>query len=207
MREQNSYSTKRKRRRRKKKSGCGCIVTAGLCFILIACILIFTDVLDTMRHRIELQLYPLGYRQEIMKASDEYNLEPEFICAVIHTESRFDPEATSPVGAKGLMQLMPETFLWLASVRGEDRTESDLLTPRINIDYGCYYLRYLADTYGDIYTAAASYNAGSVVTSWLGNPDYSSDGITLSSIPYPETEDYVEKIKTAQQMYQSLYFE
>ncbi len=197
----------KKARNRKKKNGCGCGITMALCFILIACVLIFTDVFEALKHRIELQLYPLTYKEEILKAAEDYNLEPEFICAVIHTESGFNPDAESPVGAKGLMQLMPETFLWLSQKRGQNLDESMLNVPYINIDYGCYYLRYLTDTYGDLYTACASYNAGTVVTDWLKNPDYSQDGVALYSIPYPETSQYVEKIKKTEEIYTRLYFE
>ncbi len=193
--------------RKRKKSGCGCSITLALCFILVACVLIFTDVFETLKHRIELQIYPLVYKEEILRASEDYNLEPEFICAVIHTESSFNPEAESPAGAKGLMQLMPETFLWLSQKRGEALDESMLTVADINIDYGCFYLRYLTDTYGNRYTACASYNAGTVVSDWLENPDYSDDGVTLHSIPYPETSGYVEKIKKTEEIYERLYFD
>lgn len=194
--------------RRKKKKGCGCsgwVVTA-LAFILIACILIFTDVLSVLRQKIEMQLYPLNYREEIMQASIEYDLEPEFICAVIHTESSFKPQAQSVAGAQGLMQIMPDTFLWLSDLKNEDRSSEDVFIPEVNIDYGCYYLRLLTDNYGDCYTACAAYNAGSVVSDWLQNPRYSADGVTLYSIPYSETSEYVEKIRHAEEMYQKLYF-
>ncbi len=196
-------------RRRKKKKGCGCsgwAVTA-LAFILIACILIFTDVLTVLRQKIEMQLYPLNYREEILKASEEYDLEPEFICAVIHTESGFKSDAESVAGAQGLMQIMPETFSWLCDLKDEDYSPEDVFIPEVSIDYGCYYLRRLTDNYGDEYTACAAYNAGNIVESWLENPQYSADGVTLYSIPYAETSQYVEKIRHAEEMYQKLYFE
>ncbi len=195
--------------RRKKKKGCGCsgwVVTA-LAFILIACILIFTDVLSILRQKIEMQLYPLNYREEILKASEEYDLQPEFICAVIHTESGFKSDAQSVAGAQGLMQIMPETFSWLCDLKGEEYNSDYVFIPEINIDYGCYYLRRLTNTYGDEYTACAAYNAGSVVSDWLQNPQYSADGVTLYSIPYGETSEYVEKIRHAEEVYQKLYFE
>ena len=196
-------------RRRKKKKGCGCsgLLVTALAFILLACILIFTDVLTVLRQKIEMQLYPLNYREEILKASEEYNLEPEFICAVIHTESGFKSDAQSVAGAQGLMQIMPETFLWLCDLKDEDYSPEAVFIPEVSIDYGCFYLRRLTDAYGDEYTACASYNAGGVVDSWLQNPQYSSDGITLYSIPYTETPQYVEKIRHAEQMYQKLYFD
>lgn len=196
-------------RRKRKKKGCGCsgLLVTALAFILLACILIFTDVLSVLRQKIEMQLYPLNYREEILKASDEYDLEPEFICAVIHTESGFKSDAESVAGAQGLMQIMPETFNWICDLKDEDYSPEDVFIPQVSIDYGCYYLRRLTNTYGDCYTACAAYNAGGVVDSWLRNPRYSSDGITLYSIPYSETSEYVDKIRHAEQMYQKLYFE
>lgn len=196
-------------RRRKKKKSCGCsgfLVTA-LVFILLVCVVAFTDVLEVLRLKIEMQIYPLNYREEILNASEEYDLEPEYICAVIHTESKFNSIAESTAGAKGLMQIMPETFMWIANLKNETISPELILNPAVNIDYGCYYLRYLADHYGDCYTASAAYNAGGIVNEWLNNPLYSSDGVTLYSIPYNETSEYVERIRHAEQMYQKLYFD
>lgn len=195
------------RRKRKKSCGCSGFLVTALAFILIACILIFTDVLSVLRQKIEMQLYPLNYREEILRASQDYDLEPEFICAVIHTESGFKSDAESAAGAQGLMQIMPETFLWLCGLKDETHSPQDVFDPSINIDYGCYYLRRLTDAYGDCYTACAAYNAGGVVEQWLQNPQYSTDGVTLYSIPYGETSQYVDKIRHAEQMYQKLYFE
>ncbi|MGN0452628.1 MAG: lytic transglycosylase domain-containing protein [Ruminococcus sp.] len=196
-------------RRKAKKHGCsfGTALAVILIFILLTAILISTGVLTSFVNSVEKQFYPLKYSAEISKASEEYDLEPEYICAVIYTESSFDPNAQSHAGAKGLMQLMPETFLWLAETRGEDLNTDDLWDAETNIDYGCYYLRYLINHYGDKYTACAAYNAGNVVSHWLSDERYSSDGITLSYIPYGETADYVDKIRSAEEMYEKLYFE
>ena len=199
-------SESRRRRRRKKKSGCGCVLVFLLCIVLVVVILAGSGVISTIRTDIEKYIYPLKYEQIILEASEEYGFEPEFICGVIYTESKFRLDAESHVGAQGLMQILPETFQWLAQKRGENLTLQDMNTPEVSIDYGCYYLRLLTDTYGDIYTACAAYNAGNVVSTWLSDPAYSSDGVTLSSIPYEETSEYVSRIKSAQQMYEKLYF-
>ncbi len=199
-------SSKHRKKRRKGCSCSGALVTA-LLLILVVCVLAFTDVLSVLRQKIEMQIYPLNYREEILEASEEYDLEPEFICAVIHTESKFDSNAKSVAGAQGLMQIMPETFMWIAELKDETTSSDSVFVPRINIDYGCYYLRHLTDLYGDCYTASAAYNAGSVVTEWLSDPLYSTDGVTLYSIPFDETAEYVERIRYAEQMYQKLYFD
>lgn len=151
-------------------------------------------------------LYPMKYQQQVDRAAETYNLEKSLIYAVIRTESHFDPEAESHVGAVGLMQLMPESFEWLQGLRGQELDISELNNPDVNIDYGCYLLRYFYDYYGSEETAVAAYNAGFVVGDWLKDPNYSSDGKNLDAIPYGETERYVEKVMKAKKMYKKLYF-
>lgn len=151
-------------------------------------------------------LYPMKYQQQVDRAAETYNLEKPLIYAVIRTESHFDPEAESHVGAVGLMQLMPESFEWLQGLRGQELDMSELNNPDVNIDYGCYLLRYFYDYYGSEETAVAAYNAGFVVGDWLKDPNYSSDGKSLDAIPYGETERYVEKVMKAKKMYKKLYF-
>lgn len=151
-------------------------------------------------------LYPIKYQQQVDKASETYDLDKSLIYAVIRTESHFDPEAESHVGAVGLMQLMPESFEWLQGLRNEELDISQLNNPDVNIDYGCYLLRFFCDYYGSEKTAVAAYNAGFVVGDWLKDPNCSSDGKTLDIIPYGETEQYVKKVMNAKKMYKKLYF-
>lgn len=195
------------RRKRRKKRGCAKGVFVVFLLLIITCVLIFTGVLKDLRTGIEKQFYPLEYKEEILYTASKYDFSPEFICAVIHTESKFQSTAESHVGAKGLMQLMPETYQWLCTLRGEEYNAENITIPKVNIDYGVYYLRFLTDRYSDPYTACAAYNAGlSNVNAWLENADYSSDGKTLSTIPYKETSDYVQRIKEAENTYARLYF-
>lgn len=159
------------------------------------------------RNILEETAYPIKYSEYVDRAADEYQLNKPFIYAIIRTESKFDPEVTSYVGAKGLMQLMPDTFQWLAKLRGETVDPDTYSDPDVNIDYGCYFLRYLLDRYEDETTAAAAYNAGhNKVDQWLSDSSLSSDGKTLDTIPYPETKQYVEKVEYAKVMYKKLYF-
>lgn len=153
-------------------------------------------------------MYPKKYEEYVTKAAKDYNLEEALIYGVIKTESNFDPDAESPVGAVGIMQIMPETFQWLQTVRGIEGTyETDsLLEPEINIDYGSYLLRYFYDLYGTEQAAIAAYNAGFIVGEWLENPEYSSDGVVLDYIPYPETESYVDKVLANKEKYNELYY-
>lgn len=194
-----------------RKSSRGCLPKFLLAVLIVGilfALLYFTGAFRSIRISIEKYIYPLKYEAEIMKASEKYDLEPEFIAAVIYTESKFKENSESSAGAKGLMQLMPNTFMWLVEKRGDSYTESDIMTPEVNIDYGCYYLSWL-DKYlpGDIYTATAAYNAGmGRVSEWLENPRYSVDGENLVTMPFTETENYVNEIKHKEQKYSELYF-
>ena len=138
------------------------------------------------------------YREEVLKYSIKYGLEPAFIYAIIETESNFNQNASSPVGAKGLMQIMPATFEEMKKQFTLDGEEDDgytfdnILEPEVNIKYGVRYCKYIKDMFpqASIKTWAAAYNAGPfAVQGWLSNALYSSDGIDLiyEKIPYRDT--------------------
>ncbi len=115
------------------------------------------------------------------------------ILSVIRAESDFHPDATSPVGAKGLMQLMPDTFAWLCEELNEAHAEGEITDPETNIRFGSYYLSYLFEKFGSWRVALAAYNAGEGrVAEWLQDPTLASGG-ALRRIPYPETAAYVKK--------------
>jgi len=161
---------------------------------------------DYLYTEYEKRTHPLEYTSIVQRASAEFGVPEYVIYAVIKTESSFRADAVSYRGAVGLMQIMPETFMWIADLKDADVQESEIFNPLVNMDYGCYYLRYLTDHYEDLYTACAAYNAGGIVQSWLSDPQYSTDGVTLYSIPYEETSQYVDKIRHAEEMYEKLYF-
>ena len=148
--------------------------------------------------------YPLQYRAEIEKAAAAYGLPVSLVFGVVHTESRFQPNAVSPVGAQGLMQIMPETGLWLAVKLGID--EYDLMDPETNLNMGCWYLNYLIGLFGDDYNAVlAGYNAGhNRVRGWMQEEEYTENG-KLAVIPIKEAADYVQKVLSAQKEYQAIY--
>lgn len=153
-------------------------------------------------------VYPLQYTEEVTAASEEFGVEPSLIYAVIHTESDFRPQVTSSAGAKGLMQLTDSTLEWALNRAGEKGkyTPEDLYDPQVNIHYGVYVLTLLGEQFENTETILAAYNAGiGRVGEWLKNPIYSADGVHLTAIPYPETADYVERVKNARKQYQELY--
>lgn len=201
---------RRTRKRNTKKGGKVKVVIISIVAIALAvtAVLAATNFYKKTENNLEKSAYPLEYTDLVNKAAKDYNLQPALIYGVIHTESRFNPDAGSSVGAVGLMQIMPETFDWLQEKRGEagKYTTEDLYTPSVNIDYGSYLLRYFLDYYGNEKCAVAAYNAGFEVSNWLEDPNCSPDGMTLDVIPYPETSEYVVKVENAKQKYIELYF-
>lgn len=152
-------------------------------------------------------LYPLRYEDYVEVYARENNLSPEFVCAVIYCESGFDNEAVSNVGATGLMQIMPDTFSWIAMKLGEKADYSSATDPETSIKYGCYYYGYLTSRYGRVQEVLAAYHAGlGNVDKWLADERYSADGKTLHSIPFPTTSKYVKKVMLTEKIYQKLYF-
>ena len=195
------------RRYRKKRHPLRRFIIFLLIFAAAAGGLYFTiQNLDTAQDVLEKSLYPIKYSKFVEKAAAEYNLDAALIYGVIHTESHFDEDAESHAGAVGLMQVMPSSFEWLQKLRGTELAQSELEKPAVNIDYGCYLLRYFLDTYGTEQAAVAAYNAGFVVSDWLSDSSISPDGKTLVNIPYDETANYVEKVANAKKMYIKLYF-
>jgi soluble lytic murein transglycosylase len=137
--------------------------------------------------------YPLRYADIVRGHADNYRLEPELLAAVIYTESKFDPDAESPSGAIGLMQLLPETAAGIAERTGGSRFETaDLYDPELNVRYGSWYLRHLLDKYdGDLRKALAAYNGGQ------GNVD--------RGIQYAETKAYVDRVRELSEKYRRAY--
>lgn len=145
-------------------------------------------------------VYPLKYAPEIAKYSDQYGVDPALVAAVILQESRFNPAAVSPKGAKGLMQFMPGTAATMAKEIG--LKSYDLFDPVDSIQLGAAHLRDLLAKYnGNVDAALAGYNAGT------GNADaWIRKGI-LGNIPFGETNNYVKKVKNYQKVYQTMYTE
>ena len=151
--------------------------------------------------------YPLEHEEIIVECAEEYGIDPNMICAVIATESRFSEEAESQKGAVGLMQIMPDTGEWIAGKLRMEFSEEDLKDPAVNIRMGTWYLNFLAERFqGEQDTIIAAYNAGhGNVEKWLEEPQYSPDGRTLSVIPFDETRNYVKKVNLAYEIYKTFY--
>jgi soluble lytic murein transglycosylase len=150
---------------------------------------------------------PLRHEDIIRQQAADKHVNAALIAAVIYEESRFRDQ-TSNAGARGLMQITPETADFIAHRSGGVLFEqSDLATPQVNIAYGTWFLRYLIDHYGGNETlAVAAYNAGqSNVDRWVrdaGGPDKFD---SAKHIPFPETRAYVQNVQKRREQYRDHY--
>lgn len=158
---------------------------------LLAAAAIGVTVLGPIVHDAVLEItLPLRHEDIIRQQARDKNLDPALVAAVIYRESKFRDQ-TSAAGAKGLMQILPDTAQFIAKRTGGTQFElRDLANPQVNISYGCWYLRYLLDRYGGNEVAAvAAYNAGhGHVDAWGGS------ALTIADIRFPETKQYVQDV-------------
>ena len=176
--------------------------------ILLGSIIIslFANLIITL---VQKKSYPKKYEEFVEKYASEYNGPEYVIYAVINTESGFNSNIESNAGALGLMQMMPNTFKFLASDEHlNEETEFEALKdPETAIRYGTYYLRYLFNRFHKWSVVFAAYNAGEgQVADWLSDIKYSSDGETLKKIPISETRSYVKKVNKAITYYKNTYY-
>jgi soluble lytic murein transglycosylase len=144
---------------------------------------------------------PLRHDDVIRQQAADKGLSPALISAVIYAESRFRDQE-SHAGARGLMQITPQTADVIAHLSGgTEFVTGDLSDPEINIRYGSYYLRYLLDRYrGNEVAALAAYNAGTGNVDRWGGAELEPDGIR-----FPETRAYVDKVLDKRQEYRDKY--
>jgi soluble lytic murein transglycosylase len=127
--------------------------------------------------------------------------DPALLAAVIYAESRF-VDQTSSAGARGLMQITPDTADTIEALSGGETFEyEDLADPDLNIRYGSFYLRYLLHRYeGNVVAALAAYNAGE------GHSDeWGGASLEVEDIQFPETVDYVNEVLDKQEAYRKKY--
>jgi soluble lytic murein transglycosylase len=160
-------------------------------------------LLPTVDDAVQEVTLPLRHDDIIRQQAADKQLDPSLIAAVIYAESRFR-DATSHAGARGLMQITPQTAAEIARRSGGTQFEQgDLAEPQINIAYGSWYLRWLLRHYGENeLLAVAAYNAGTGnVDRWIAR----DPGLTADEIPFPETRHYVAKVLDARRDYQRTY--
>lgn len=146
---------------------------------------------------------PVKYEQEIKYACREFGMEKELVYALIKTESNFKEDALSGKGAKGLMQLQEETAVWCAEKMGFEVFDvENIFDPETNIRIGVWYISYLIDELGSEDLAIIAYNAGiNRVREWKKEGLVSEKIHEDNQIPYPETKQYIKKVKYYRDLY------
>jgi soluble lytic murein transglycosylase len=169
------------------------LVIAGL--VVAAGVLIATQI--DFGEAIEEVTLPLRHEDIIRQQAERFDLDPALIAAVINEESGFSDQ-TSEAGARGLMQITPETGDQIERLSGgETFVYEDLSDADLNIRYGTFYLRHLLDRFGGNEVAAlAAYNGGPEnVVAWGGSD------LEVEDIEFPETRAYVENVLEEREEY------
>ncbi|MBK5111163.1 MAG: lytic transglycosylase domain-containing protein [Thermoleophilia bacterium] len=198
-----SSSAKRRRRpaavpRKKSRMGRSLLVLFVLLGVAVLSVVLLADVFQKGIQEVTL---PLRHENVIRQQAEEKQVDAALIAAVIYSESRFSDQ-TSEAGARGLMQITPETAREIEKLSGgTEFVLDDLSDPDLNIRYGTFYLRHLLDRFdGDQVAALAAYNAGpGNAESWGGSP------MKVEDIDYEETRAYVQAVLEKQREYRHIY--
>jgi soluble lytic murein transglycosylase len=188
-------------RSRGRRSLVALLLVVGIGAVLAAA------VLPTLKDAAREFTLPLHHEDIIRQQAKEKDLPADLIAGVIYAESKFSDQ-TSHAGARGLMQVTPSTAHAIATRTGGSAfQESDLSDPEVNIRYGSWYLRNLLDHYdGDIVYALAAYNAGQGnVDKWVAAAQAEGGRLKVSSIPFAETREYVQRVLDAKADYREHY--
>ncbi len=156
-------------------------------------------------------VYPLKYKEQIMKYSQKNNIDPYLILAIINTESKFNKDAVSSMKAKGLMQITKPTAEEINTMTNSapEINDNTIYDIDVNIEIGCYYLASLIERYnGNYYLAICAYNAGiGNVNKWIEQniipPTLDTTDVKL---PFNETTNYLKKVVKAYEVYKKIYY-
>ncbi|MCR4341096.1 MAG: transglycosylase SLT domain-containing protein [Gemmatimonadaceae bacterium] len=157
-----------------------------------------------LRYRL---VHPILELERIAAEANENGLDPALVAALIKQESNFNPRATSPVGARGMMQIMPSLGTRMARSRGIQSWHSDMLyDPAISIDFGTQHLAELLRDYPHLEHGLAAYNAGATpVARWRTKAGAADPEVFTERIPFVETRDYVRAVVRNRAFYRALY--
>ncbi len=155
-------------------------------------------------------LYPIPYRDALLKHASSRNVDPRFLLSVMRQESRFRPNVKSVAAARGLMQFIPDTSNKIAGELGRERFEqNELYYPPTAILFGSQYVANLFKLFPTQPDAvAASYNGGEDnVQRWLGRSKSNYAGRYVPEMGFAQSKDYVLRVMANYRMYQLLYDE
>lgn len=149
--------------------------------------------------------YPLRYEEVIEKNAKKRGLDPYLIMALIHQESGFAADARSPVGASGLMQIMPATGRELGSKLHGFFSEKRLVDPAVNVELGTYYIKQLVDLFhGNYELAIAGYNGGPYrIRAWRQKSGRQPLDEFLEGLALSETRNYVKRVTILRSSYEA----
>lgn len=163
--------------------------------------------IDGIRYLWEIA-FPRAYASYVGQASQRWGVPTELIWGIMRAESSYRKDAISPVGALGLMQVMPMTGLRVAQLMGDSKFEArQLLTPEKAIETGAFYLQRLSKNFAAHSSLiAAAYNAGPHrVKSWLASFGFLDQDEFIEHIPFIETRNYVKRVLANMGIYAHLY--
>ncbi len=153
--------------------------------------------------------YPRAFRDNVESFANQFSVAPELVWSIMRAESHFKPDVMSPVGARGLLQLMPNTAQQVARMLGREDPIPlvELLNPDLNIKLGSRYLLRLSTKFkSSLPLVAAAYNAGPHrVANWLINFGHLEMDEFIEHIPFFETRNYVKKVTRNFATYRGLY--
>lgn len=174
---------------------------------IIILILIIALLMPLLKIKILPRLYQKKYIEYVEKYSQEYGLDSLLVYSIIKAESNFNENATSNSNAIGLMQVMLSTAQEIGvKLAIQEITEEELYNPEVNIQIGITYLKILLEKYENYNLAIIAYNAGmGNVDKWLEEGIINENGENIENIPFPETKNYVKKIKQNYKIYQEIY--
>jgi soluble lytic murein transglycosylase len=155
-------------------------------------------------------LFPLPYKDDVVRNARSHDLDPYSVAALIRQETEFNPDAHSHANAYGLMQLIPATGRLMGKQQGIAVSSTrTLLNPSVNIQLGTQYLRSQLDHWDNNWAETlAAYNAGpGRVKEWLAASNFREPAEFVESIPFTETREYVQAVLRNAEMYRTIYGE
>lgn len=165
--------------------------------VVVAVAALVIDRLVGVERIVDEVTVPLDHEDVIREQAERFDLDPALIAAVINQESGFSDQ-TSHAGARGLMQITPETADTIETLSGgETFVYEDLADPELNIRYGTFYLNHLLDRFdGNEIAALAAYNAGPENAAAWGGAELEPE-----DIEFEETRAYVEQVLNDREHY------